>query len=75
MNKLISIIIPCHNCSATIVDCWNSIKEQTIGLRSLEIILVDDASDDQNVTWNALSKIEASAPDSVIIIHLDENVR
>lgn len=75
MNKLITIIIPCHNCSTTIVDCWNSIKEQTIGLRSLEIILVDDASDDQNVTWNALSKIEASAPDSVIIIHLDKNVR
>ncbi len=44
-------------------------------LVSLEIIFVDDASDDHNATWNILLEIENEAPDSVCIIHHDQNKR
>ena len=75
MNKLISIIIPCHNCSSTLDRCWDSIKNQSMGLDSIEVIFVDDASDDQNATWSLLLEIEKEVPDSVSIIHLEENLR
>lgn len=75
MDKLISIIVPCHNCSSSLKRCWNSLKEQTMELESIEVIFVDDASDDQNATWCVLQEIEKEAPDSVSIIHLEQNVR
>ena len=71
----ITIIIPCFNCSDTIMRTWNSITSQTIGLDNLECIFVDDASTDNGVTWDLLQKIEAEAPESVAVIHLDENMR
>ncbi|MCM1387195.1 MAG: DUF4422 domain-containing protein [Bacillus sp. (in: Bacteria)] len=71
MNKLISIIIPCYNVEAYIDRCFQSILAQTIGFDKLEIILVDDCSTDH--TWEKLRAIEASYPESVMIIHCDEN--
>ena len=74
-NKLVSVIVPCFNCSSSLERCWNSIKRQSLGLDSIEIIFVDDASDDNNKTWNQLLKIEKEAPDSVSIVHLEHNMR
>lgn len=74
-DKYISIIIPCHNCSDTIVRAWMSLKNQTIGIDRLECIFVDDASTDDGQTWDKLQQIEAQRPESVMIIHLDENLR
>ena len=39
----------------------------------MEIIFVDDASTDDGKTWRALETIEKEAPESVAIIHLEEN--
>lgn len=75
MNKRVSIIIPCYNCSASLRRCWDSIKNQTMDLGYIEAIFVDDASDDQNATWKTLLEIENEAPDSVGIIHLEQNLR
>ncbi len=75
INKKISIIIPCHNSSQTLDDAWNSLKNQTIGIENLECIFVDDASDDEGKTWEKLADIEQECPESVMIIHLDENLR
>ena len=75
INKKISIIIPCHNSSQTLDDTWNSLKNQTIGIENLECIFVDDASDDEGKTWEKLADIEQECPESVMIIHLDENLR
>ena len=71
----ITIIIPSYNCSETVNNTWNSLFNQTIGLNELECIFVDDASSDDGATWNCLQQIEAQAPESVMIIHLDENMR
>lgn len=69
----ISIIIPCHNVENYIMRCFESLKNQTFGLDRLELIFVDDASTDS--TWEKLLVIEQSAPDSVCIIQLSENLR
>ncbi|MCM1145649.1 MAG: DUF4422 domain-containing protein [Clostridium sp.] len=71
MDKLISIIIPCYNVEAYIDRCFTSIAAQTIGLDKLEVILIDDCSTDH--TWEKLTAIETSYPESVMIIHCDEN--
>ncbi len=73
MDKLISIIIPCYNVEKYIDRCFDSLRRQTIGIDRLELILVDDCSTDG--TWDKLTAIEASCPDSVMIIHCDENGR
>ena len=71
MDKLISIIIPCYNVEKYIDRCFDSLLAQTIGFDKLEIIMIDDCSTDD--TWNKLTAIEASYPESVMIIHCDEN--
>lgn len=71
MDKLISIIIPCYNVEKYIDRCFDSLCRQTIGIDRLEIILVDDCSTDG--TWDRLTAIEASCPESVTIIHCDVN--
>ncbi len=73
--KKISIIIPCHNSSEWLENCWNSLKNQSIGISELECIFVDDASEDEGKTWSLLERIEKEYPESVIIIRLDENMR
>lgn len=73
MEKLISIIIPCYNVENYIDRCFQSLLNQTIGFDKLEIILIDDCSSDH--TWNKLTAIEAAYPESVMIIHCDENGR
>lgn len=71
MDKLISIIIPCYNVEKYIDRCFDSLLAQTIGFDKLEIIMIDDCSTDS--TWDRLIAIEASYPESVMIIHCDEN--
>lgn len=71
MDKLISIIIPCYNVEKYIDRCFDSLLAQTIGFDKLEIIMVDDCSTDR--TWDKMTAIEASHPESVMIIHCDEN--
>lgn len=73
MDKLISIIVPCYNVEKYINRCFESLLHQTIGFDKLEIIFIDDCSTDG--TWDELTSIEASYPESVMIIHCDENGR
>ena len=75
MEKKISVVIPCFNCSDTIIKTWDSLKKQTIGIDNLECVFVDDASSDDGHTWMILEQIESECPDSVMIIHLDKNMR
>ncbi len=73
--KKISVIISCYNASAWVRDAFNSMKNQTIGFEDIECIFVDDASNDEGATWNVLLDIERQAPDNVMLIHLDTNMR
>lgn len=71
--KKISIIIPCYNVSQYIDRCMNSIVDQTIGLDNLEVICVDDASEDD--TWIHLQEWEHRFSENIILIHLETNRR
>lgn len=70
---LISIIIPCYNVEKYIMRCFESLRDQTIGLENLELIFVDDASTDH--TWEILSQIESNYPENVVLTHFEENQR
>lgn len=73
MEKLISIIVPCYNVENLIDRCFNSIINQTVGVEKLEIILVDDASEDG--TLEKLLEFEQRFPEAVMVVQCDENGR
>ena len=75
MDKKISLIIPCYNTADTLMRAWESVKNQTMDLRDLECVFIDDASTDNNETWSLIQSIEREAPDSVIAVRLPENRR
>ena len=52
-----------------------SLANQTIGIEKLQLIFVDDASDDGGETWNCLLEFESHYPEQVTVVHLDENIR
>lgn len=66
----VSVIIPCYRCASTIERCVQSVMSQT--LLPKEIILVDDASDDQSE--KILDKLQSLYSSSFIrIIKFDIN--
>ena len=69
----ISIIIPCHNVESLIDRCLRSVTQQSTGIKDLEIICVDDRSDDGTVEH--LMKWEKEYPDNIIVIKCEENRR
>lgn len=69
--KKISVIIPCYNVEQYIDRCINSLLKQTIGLESLEIIFVNDASTDH--TLDKLLAYEKQYEDSVMVINCEQN--
>ena len=73
--KKITVIVPCYNAVQWLPKCFVSLAEQTIGIEELEIIFVDDASTDKGQTWEMLQEFERAFPESIMIIHLEENMR
>lgn len=71
--KKISVITPCYNSYDYLDECFDSLVNQTIGIENMEIIFVNDASTDN--TAEKLNQYEALYPDSVIVIHLSENIK
>lgn len=69
----ISVIIPCYNVASYIDRCLTTITSQTIGIESLEIICIDDASTDE--TWQHLQTWEQNYPDNIILVHCNKNGR
>lgn len=72
---LLTMIVPCHNSTEYLDDCFNSIVNQTIGIENLQIIMVDDASDDNGATMEKLLGYEKLYPEQVDIIALEHNLR
>lgn len=72
-GKQISVIIPCYNVELYLRRCVESVLCQDIGRENLEIILVDDASTDN--TWELICEYEKTYPETIVGIHLTENMR
>lgn len=74
-QKKISVIIPCHNIVRDyFCITMKSMIEQTIGIDNIEIILVDDCSDDGN-TLNILKEYENNYKEHIKVISLQENLK
>ena len=73
--KIVSVIVPCHNAAKWLPQCFLSLVQQSIGMDALELIFVDDASDDAGETWALLEEFERAYPESIMIIHLEDNLR
>ncbi len=71
--KKVSTITPCYNGEKYLRTCWESLKNQTIGIENMECIFVDDCSSDS--TWEILQEIEREYPENVVITRLPENMR
>lgn len=56
MQKIVSVIIPCYNSSAYIESTLNSLKEQTGSGFDLDVICVDDNSDDYEKLKDSVDK-------------------
>lgn len=67
----ISVIIPCFNVEKYIDRCLDSVVSQTISLSDIEIICVDDNSEDS--TYEKLLAWDKTYPDNFIIIRLGMN--
>ena len=74
-EKQLSVIVPCYNAAEFIPRCMEHLLNQTIGLDNMEIILVDDASNDNGATLEALYSYEKQYPDNIIVIASAENRR
>lgn len=72
-EKKVSVIVPCYNAEAYIDRCIRSIARQTLGMEKIELILVDDASEDSTV--ERIKVWERRFPDSIAVICCGENGR
>ncbi|OOM79953.1 glycosyltransferase family 2 protein [Clostridium sp. BL-8] len=69
----ISIIIPCYNIEKYLERCIDSLVNQTIGIKNLELIFIDDASTDS--TFSILLDLEKKYPDSVMVVQSSVNLK
>lgn len=73
--KRVSVIIPCHNAVQWLPKCFLSLVNQSMGMNDIELIFVDDASEDAGRTWEMLQDFERAYPKSIMAIQLAENMR
>ena len=73
--KRVSVIIPCHNAVQWLPKCFLSLVNQSMGMNDIELIFVDDASEDAGKTWEMLQDFERAYPESIMAIQLAENMR
>lgn len=71
MQKKISVIVPCYNVEQFVDRCFESLKNQTIGIGNMELIFVNDASTDG--TLSKILEYERQYPDDVMVVNLEEN--
>ncbi|MHA7579444.1 bifunctional glycosyltransferase/CDP-glycerol:glycerophosphate glycerophosphotransferase [Paenibacillus vandeheii] len=71
MSYIISVIIPVYNSEPYIAECLNSIINQTIGIKNIEVILINDGSNDKSME---IMKEYSILYSSIKIIDLQKNI-
>ena len=71
-DYLISVIIPTFNGGEKLRTSINSIINQSIGFNNIELIIVDDSSNDK-ITKKILLEYQSEYPDNIKPIFMDEN--
>ncbi len=66
----LSVIIPIFNCEKTLNRAIDSVKRQSIGFSSIELILVDDHSTDRSYD---IAKIYKNKSDNVVLLQTESN--
>ena len=69
----VSVIIPCYNVEKYVEECLDSVINQTIGIDNMEIIIVDDCSEDG--TMEILQRYEQQYPDQILLVKSEKNAR
>ncbi|MCR5209261.1 MAG: glycosyltransferase [Lachnospiraceae bacterium] len=72
-QKKISLIMPVHNAAEYLDISIGSVLKQTVGIDDVEMIIVDDHSDDER-TVKRLKEYESAFPDNIILILNSENM-
>ena len=67
----ITVILPCYNVGLYLERCLDSIINQDIGYKNLQIIAVNDGSTDD--TLDVLLQYEQRYTDNICVINLEEN--
>jgi len=69
----VSVVIPCYCCTSTIIRAVDSVASQTI--RPKQVILVDDASDDDGATLRVLYALKKKYVErlGIEVFHLEDN--
>lgn len=64
-KKIVTVIIPVYNCEKYLVDCFDSVLNQSIGLEAIDIIIVNDGSTDGSA--KIINKYKKRYPDITVI--------
>lgn len=73
MEPKITVIIPCYNVENYLDRCMQSVEGQTIGMNSMQIVLINDASTDK--TLDKMIQWQIKYPHQVHIVHNSHNSR
>ena len=70
--RLISVIIACYNVADYLDVCINSLVNQTIGLKNIQIILVDDAGVvlSKNMLFNRIWGSDSESEEQTLTVHI-----
>ena len=63
----ISVIVPVHNGEANLRECLDSLVNQTLGIENIEVILVDDFSQDKSI--EIIKEYSSNYPSIKLIRH------
>lgn len=72
IQKKVSIIIPCYNADEYLIECLDSIFNQTIDKSLYEVIIIDDKSTDDS--FDILTEYEKKYPNDIVFIPLEEHI-
>lgn len=70
--KKVSVIIPVYNVEEYLEDCLNSIINQSIGIKNIEVIIINDGSSDNSI--NIVNEYKKKYSDWIVVDRVNKGV-